>query len=110
MARQTAKAADTVRKVTERKELEERADPRAKDERSLARTLVLAPVTVPVAVARWAAPRREEVPVYLGAGALAIVGALEWPVAAAVGVGYAALRRRGMVSVTFGRPSTGAGT
>ena len=33
------------------------------------------------------------VPVALAAGALAIAGIVEWPVAAAVGVGYLAVRR-----------------
>lgn len=33
------------------------------------------------------------VPVALGAGALAVAGVIEWPMAAAVGLGYLAVRR-----------------
>ncbi len=33
------------------------------------------------------------VPVALGAGALAVAGVIEWPIAAAIGLGYLALRR-----------------
>lgn len=40
------------------------------------------------------------VPVALGAGALAVAGVIEWPVAAAIGLGYLALRR-------WQRPATG---
>jgi hypothetical protein len=51
-------------------------------------------VLLPVSVARRVLPDRE-LPVYLGVGALAAVGVLEWPVAAAAGLGYAALKRWG---------------
>lgn len=47
---------------------------------------------LPVRVADRVLPDRE-LPVYLAAGALAAVGVLEWPVALAGGLGYAALRR-----------------
>jgi hypothetical protein len=33
------------------------------------------------------------IPVALGVGALAVGGAIEWPVAGAIGLGYLALRR-----------------
>lgn len=33
------------------------------------------------------------VPVILGAGALAVAGVVDWPVAGAIGLGYLALRR-----------------
>ena len=49
---------------------------------------------LPLAVARRVLPR-QELPVYLGVGALAVVGAIEWPVAVGAGLGYAALRRWG---------------
>jgi len=52
-------------------------------------------VSVPVGQARRVLDRKGGLPVYLGAGALAVVGALEWPVAAGVGLGYAGLRRWG---------------
>lgn len=47
---------------------------------------------LPVTVARQLLPDNP-VPVALGAGALAVAGVIEWPVAAAVGLGYLALRR-----------------
>ncbi len=53
---------------------------------------VAAVVLLPVAVARRVLPDRE-LPVYLGAGALAIAGVVDWPVAVAAGLGYAAVRR-----------------
>jgi hypothetical protein len=55
---------------------------------------VASAVLLPVAVARQVLPQNS-LPVYLGIGALAVAGAVEWPVAAAAGVGYAALRRWG---------------
>ncbi len=33
------------------------------------------------------------IPVVLGAGALAVAGVVEWPIVAAIGLGYLALRR-----------------
>lgn len=51
-------------------------------------------VLLPVAVARRVLPERE-LPVYLGVGALAVVGIVDWPVAVAAGLGYAALKRWG---------------
>ncbi|HWG26155.1 hypothetical protein [Actinospica sp.] len=52
-------------------------------------------VRTPVTVARRVAPMGHGLPVYLGLGGLAVLGAVEWPVAAAAGVGFAALRRWG---------------
>ena len=46
-------------------------------------------------VARRVAPMGHGLPVYLGLGGLAALGAVEWPLAAAAGVGFAALRRWG---------------
>lgn len=51
-----------------------------------------AAVVLPFTLARQLLPDNP-VPVALGAGALAAVGVIEWPVAAAVGLGYLALRR-----------------
>ena len=45
--------------------------------------------------ARDVLDRRGGLPAYVGAGALAVFGAIEWPVAVGAGVGYAALRRWG---------------
>jgi biotin transporter BioY len=49
-------------------------------------------LTAPLAVAQRVLPDNP-VPVVLGAGALALAGLIEWPVAAAIGLGYVALRR-----------------
>jgi hypothetical protein len=49
-------------------------------------------LTAPLTVAQRVLPD-SPVPVALGAGALALVGLIEWPVAAAIGLGYVALRR-----------------
>ncbi|HEV2639153.1 MAG TPA: hypothetical protein VGX23_28695 [Actinocrinis sp.] len=60
--------------------------------------LVAATVTVvklPTAVVRRVVSTKRGLPVYLGIGGLAVAGVAEWPVAAAAGVGYAALRRWG---------------
>jgi hypothetical protein len=60
--------------------------------------LVAATMTVaklPTSVARRVVSTKNGLPVYLGIGGLAVIGAAEWPVAAAAGVGYAALRRWG---------------
>lgn len=46
----------------------------------------------PVAVARQVLPAKGGIPLYAGLGALAVVGIIEWPVAAAAGAGYALAR------------------
>ncbi len=46
----------------------------------------------PVTVAQRVLPDNG-FPVYLGLGALAVVGVIDWPIAAASGLGYAALVR-----------------
>ncbi|HEY9472338.1 MAG TPA: hypothetical protein VIS06_00665 [Mycobacteriales bacterium] len=51
-------------------------------------------IRFPITVARRILPDRE-LPVYLGMGALAVAGVIDWPVAAAAGLGYAAFRRWG---------------
>jgi hypothetical protein len=56
-------------------------------------------VTRPVRIARRLLPMKHGLPVYLGIGGLAVVGAVEWPVAAAAGAGFAALRRWGPESL-----------
>jgi hypothetical protein len=48
-----------------------------------------------IGTARRVLDSRGGLPAYAGAGALAVVGAIEWPVAMGVGAGYAALRRWG---------------
>jgi hypothetical protein len=51
-----------------------------------------AAIATPFTLARQLLPD-SPVPVALGAGALVLAGAIEWPVAAAIGLGYVALRR-----------------
>jgi hypothetical protein len=62
-------------------------------------TAATAVARLPLDAARKVAPTRANglkgVPVYLGLGGLTVVGLVEWPVAAAAGAGYAALRRWG---------------
>ncbi|MEU5100536.1 hypothetical protein [Streptomyces sp. NPDC020996] len=52
-------------------------------------------VTLPVTAAQRVLPAKGGLPLYAGLGALALAGALEWPVAAGIGIGYAVLRRGG---------------
>ncbi|MEU8568793.1 hypothetical protein AB0C51_10585 [Streptomyces pathocidini] len=49
---------------------------------------------VPVAVAREVLPAKGGLPLYLGLGAMGVIGVLEWPVAVGIGVGYAVLRSK----------------
>lgn len=49
-------------------------------------------VMTPLAVARQVLPAKGGLPLYAGLGALAAVGIVEWPVAAAAGAGYALAR------------------
>jgi hypothetical protein len=65
-------------------------DPATRDHRT-SEQLVDA-LTAPLAVAQRVLPDNP-VPVALGAGALALAGLIDWPVAAAIGLGYVALRR-----------------
>ncbi|MEV6056308.1 hypothetical protein [Streptomyces sp. NPDC052107] len=67
-----------------------------------AATRVVTAATVPVATARRLLPAKGGLPLYAGLGVLAVVGALEWPVAAGVGIGYAVLRSNGLLT----RPGT----
>lgn len=54
-------------------------------------------VSAPIGAARRALPAKGGLPMYAGLGALGIAGVLQWPVAAGIGVGYAVLRRTGML-------------
>ena len=55
-------------------------------------TQAAAAAVLPFTVLRQLLPA-SPVPVALGTGALAVAGVIDWPVAAAVGLGYLALRR-----------------
>ncbi|MEU9790105.1 hypothetical protein AB0E27_05675 [Streptomyces sparsogenes] len=59
---------------------------------------------LPVAVARRWLPAKGGLPLYVGLGVLGAVEAIEWPVAVGIGIGYAVLRRGGVMAP----PSTGA--
>lgn len=53
---------------------------------------------LPVAAARQVLPAKGGLPLYLGLGAAAAADVIEWPVAIGIGVGYAVLRRGGLMS------------
>ncbi|MEU6217838.1 hypothetical protein ABZ845_10005 [Streptomyces sp. NPDC047022] len=57
----------------------------------------LSAAAVPVTAARRALPAKDGLPLYAGLGALAVFGALEWPLAVGIGIGYAVLRRSGLL-------------
>ncbi|AJE39208.1 hypothetical protein CP978_03965 [Streptomyces nodosus] len=57
--------------------------------------LVVEVASLPMNTARRLLPAKGGLPLYAGLGALAVLGALEWPVAMGVGIGYAVLRHRG---------------
>ncbi|MFD8388296.1 hypothetical protein ACFV2N_03565 [Streptomyces sp. NPDC059680] len=63
-----------------------------------AATRVVTAATVPVATVRRLLPADGGLPLYAGLGVLAVAGALEWPVAAGVGIGYAVLRSNGLLT------------
>jgi hypothetical protein len=52
-------------------------------------------VTLPVTAAKKVAQNKNGIPAYVAVGGLAVIGAVEWPVAAVGGLGLAALRRWG---------------
>ncbi|WP_107309151.1 hypothetical protein [Streptomyces sp. TP-A0356] len=60
-------------------------------------------VALPVATARRVLPAKGGLLLYAGLGALAVAGALEWPLAVGVGIGYAVLRRNGPPAPTTSR-------
>lgn len=61
---------------------------------------------LPVAVARRWLPAKGGLPLYIGLGVLGAVEVIEWPVAVGIGIGYAVLRRGGVMAP----PSTGPRT
>lgn len=61
---------------------------------------------LPVAMARRWLPAKGGLPLYVGLGLLGAADAIEWPVAVGIGVGYAVLRRGGIMAP----PSTGRRT
>ncbi|MET8954188.1 hypothetical protein ACWEO4_12935 [Streptomyces sp. NPDC004393] len=49
-----------------------------------------------MATAGRALTARRGLPLYAGLGALAVLGAVEWPLAVGIGIGYAVLRTKGL--------------
>ncbi|AQA16807.1 hypothetical protein HUF15_34405 [Streptomyces samsunensis] len=49
-------------------------------------------------MARRVLPAKGGLPLYVGLGALGAVEVIEWPVAIGIGVGYAVLRKGGMMA------------
>ncbi|MFI0817826.1 hypothetical protein ACH4TX_15165 [Streptomyces sp. NPDC021098] len=53
---------------------------------------------MPIAAARRVLPAKGGLPLYAGLGVLGAAEVIEWPVAVGVGVGYAVLRRGGVMT------------
>ncbi|CDR03724.1 hypothetical protein GCM10022420_030310 [Streptomyces iranensis] len=60
----------------------------------------------PIEMARRVLPAKGGLPLYVGLGALGAVEVIEWPVALGIGVGYAVLRKGGIMA----EPSEQRGT
>ncbi|MGW1025787.1 hypothetical protein ACWD4J_19210 [Streptomyces sp. NPDC002577] len=73
-----------------------------------AASAVVKTATMPVRTAQRVLPAMGGLPLYLGLGTLGVVGVLEWPVAAGIGVGYAVLRRGGTLAPASAARSTGS--
>ncbi|MCQ8188599.1 hypothetical protein [Streptomyces rugosispiralis] len=52
----------------------------------------------PIEMARRVLPAKGGLPLYVGLGALGAVEVIEWPVALGIGVGYAVLRKGGIMA------------
>ncbi|GAA2312718.1 hypothetical protein [Streptomyces violaceusniger] len=52
----------------------------------------------PIEMARRVLPAKGGLPLYVGLGALGAVEVIEWPVAVGIGVGYAVLRKGGIMA------------
>ncbi|MFL6114389.1 MAG: hypothetical protein ACJ786_23965 [Catenulispora sp.] len=59
------------------------------------RSTAFAAAKLPIVAGREAVRTAHGLPAYVGVGALAVAGVVEWPVAAAAGAGVAVLRRWG---------------
>lgn len=57
--------------------------------------VALKAATLPVSAAKKVAQNKNGIPAYVAVGGMAVIGAVEWPVAAVGGLGLAALRRWG---------------
>jgi hypothetical protein len=65
-------------------------------------TRAVSAAAVPVTTARRALPAKGGLPLYAGLGALAVFGALEWPLAVGIGIGYAVLKHNGLLEPPAG--------
>ncbi|MEU8479595.1 hypothetical protein [Streptomyces hygroscopicus] len=61
----------------------------------------------PVELARRVLPAKGGLPLYVGLGALGAVEVIEWPVALGIGVGYAVLRKGGIMAPPSEKPPEG---
>ncbi|MER5184454.1 hypothetical protein ABT009_40095 [Streptomyces sp. NPDC002896] len=62
---------------------------------------------MPVTAVQRVLPAKGGLPLFLGLGTLGLVGVLEWPVAAGIGIGYAVLRQGGVFGPASASPSNG---
>ncbi|WP_445515782.1 hypothetical protein [Streptomyces sp. NEAU-174] len=63
----------------------------------------------PIEVARRVLPAKGGLPLYVGLGALGAVEIIEWPVAIGIGVGYAVLRKGGIMAEPSEQRGAGRG-
>ncbi|NEW73613.1 hypothetical protein [Streptomyces rhizosphaericus] len=63
----------------------------------------------PIEVARRVLPAKGGLPLYVGLGALGAVEIIEWPVAIGIGVGYAVLRKGGVMAEPSEQRGAGRG-
>ncbi|MBP8533509.1 hypothetical protein [Streptomyces sp. MK37H] len=63
----------------------------------------------PIEVARRVLPAKGGLPLYVGLGALGAVEVIEWPVAVGIGVGYAVLRKGGIMAEPSEQRDAGRG-
>ncbi|MGW5697340.1 hypothetical protein ACWEWX_42755 [Streptomyces asiaticus] len=63
----------------------------------------------PIEVARRVLPAKGGLPLYVGLGALGAVEIIEWPVAVGIGVGYAVLRKGGIMAEPSEQRGVGRG-
>jgi hypothetical protein len=70
--------------------------------------VALKAATLPVTAAKKVAQNKNGIPAYVAVGGLAVIGAVEWPIAAVGGLSLAALRRWGPLKPEQQEPKKGA--
>jgi hypothetical protein len=93
-AEKTEQARDAKKAESAKKTERAKHDDRAEGLEEL-RTTALAAAKLPIVAGREAVRTAHGLPAYVGVGALAVAGVVEWPLAAAAGAGVAVLRRWG---------------